>query len=154
VLRAAVTINESAPVAAAGEIEVAAEPELVWDVLTALDRWRSWNPDVKAMAFEGEVAEGATFHWRPGPRMIASTFGTVERPRLLTWAGRSPGVKAMRVWRLQEWKGGTLVGTRESWEGLLPSLLRGRMQRMLQRDIDKGLGHLKAEAERQAAETI
>jgi uncharacterized protein YndB with AHSA1/START domain len=37
-------INEEAPVVGRSEIEIDAAPEVVWDVLTAIERWPSWNP--------------------------------------------------------------------------------------------------------------
>jgi uncharacterized protein YndB with AHSA1/START domain len=39
-------INEQAPVTGASETEIAATPELVWDVLTAIESWPNWNPAV------------------------------------------------------------------------------------------------------------
>jgi len=48
-------INEQAPVVGRGEIEFAAAPELVWDVLTAIDRWPSWNPQVRSMDMQGGI---------------------------------------------------------------------------------------------------
>ena len=33
------SINERAPVVGTSEIEIAAAPEVVWDVLTAIDGW-------------------------------------------------------------------------------------------------------------------
>jgi hypothetical protein len=40
------TINQRAPVIAAGEIEVKAVPEVVWDIMVAIEQWPAWNPDV------------------------------------------------------------------------------------------------------------
>ena len=77
------TINERAPVVAAGEIEIAANPQIVWDVLTAIDRWPSWNPDVKAVSVSGAVAEGTDFRWKSGTGTITSTIWRVEPPRLI-----------------------------------------------------------------------
>jgi uncharacterized protein YndB with AHSA1/START domain len=145
------TINERAPVAAAGEIEVAADPEVVWDVMAAIDRWPSWNPDVTRASLDGELAEGTRFRWKAGPGTITSTLRRVERPRLLAWTGKTLGVDAIQVWRLEARGANTFVRTEESWEGLMARILRGPMQKMLQDAIDAGLRHLKAEAERRSA---
>ena len=80
-------VKRDDPVLAAGEIEIASEPEAVWDVLTDFAAWPSWNPDVKSMAFEGGLAEGAEFRWKAGPGTITSTIRRVERPLLS--AGRA-----------------------------------------------------------------
>ncbi len=45
-------INIQAPVAGRSEIEIAAPPDAVGEVLTAFERWPSWNPDVKSIAVE------------------------------------------------------------------------------------------------------
>jgi uncharacterized protein YndB with AHSA1/START domain len=51
-------IDDRAPVASASEIEIAAAPEAVWEVLTAFERWPSWNPDVKSMAARSRTGFG------------------------------------------------------------------------------------------------
>jgi hypothetical protein len=45
-----IEVGEQAPVVAASEIEIAAAPQVVWDVLTRIDRWSGWNPQVKSMS--------------------------------------------------------------------------------------------------------
>jgi hypothetical protein len=52
-------INERAPVVGASEIDISATPEAVWEVLTAFERWPSWNPDVKSMTLHEPVAPGS-----------------------------------------------------------------------------------------------
>lgn len=141
-------INKNAPAIAASEIEIDANPEIVWDVMAGIDRWPAWNPEIKSASLEGELAEGSRFRWKAGPGTIASTIQQVERPHTLAWMGKTLGIKAIHVWRLEPKNGKTIVRTEESWEGLLPRILRGRMQKMLQDSIDSGLRHLKAEAER------
>jgi uncharacterized protein YndB with AHSA1/START domain len=43
-------INRDAPATAEGEIQIAASPETVWEVISAIEAWPSWNPDVKSIA--------------------------------------------------------------------------------------------------------
>jgi uncharacterized protein YndB with AHSA1/START domain len=78
-------INERAQAVAAGETEIGANPETVWDVLTAFDRWPSWNPDVKAVSISGGVTGGTEFRWKPGPAKITSTIQPVSG--LACWLG-------------------------------------------------------------------
>ena len=54
------------------EIEIAAAPEVAWDVLTAIGRWPSWNPAVKSVSFEEGIEEGSEFRWKAGPGTIRS----------------------------------------------------------------------------------
>ena len=143
-------VNERAPVVAASEAEIAAEPQTVWEILTAFDRWPSWNPDVKEVSMSGGVGEGSGFRWRAGPVTITSTLQRVDPPRLLGWRGKTFGVGAVHVWRLEPRDGHSVVRTEESWDGHLPRTLRGSMRKALQKSIDSGLRYLKAEAERRS----
>ena len=143
-------VDQRASVIASGEIEVAADPEVVWEVMTAIDRWPDWNPDVKSASMEGTLAPGSRFSWKAGPGTITSKISQVERLRTLAWTGRSFGINAVHVWVLETRDGKTVVQTEESWEGLLVRLFGSVMRKMLQRSIDAGLLHLKTEAERRA----
>ena len=90
------------------------------------------------------------FRWKAGRATITSTLRQVERPRVLAWTGKATGIDAVHVWRLEPRDGGTFVQTEESWQGLLVRLLSGPMRKSLQKAVDGGLEHLKAEAERRA----
>jgi uncharacterized protein YndB with AHSA1/START domain len=43
------------------EMEIAASPELVWEVLTTVQRWPDWNPAVKRVSMQDGLAEGSRF---------------------------------------------------------------------------------------------
>lgn len=137
-----------APVYAASEIEIAAEADRVWAVLTDFERWPSWNPDVKSMTISGGVAPGTTFTWKSGPATITSRIERVEPPRLIAWTGRTFGTSAIHVYRLDERGDRTLVQTEESFEGWLARLGRGRMAKSLEKTLATGLRHLKTRVER------
>lgn len=139
---------------ATGEVEVAADPETVWEVMADIGRWPSWNPDIKTTTVHGPMRPGTTFTWRSGPGTITSTLQVVERPTELSWTGKTMGIPAIHVYRLRpsdQQPRHTIVRTEESWSGLLSRLLRRPFTRTLQTAIDTGLARLKAEAERQAA---
>ena len=144
-------IDLRAPVVGADEIEISAEPELVWDVLTAFDGWPTWNPDIVSISMHGDVAVGAVFRWKAGPGTITSTIQEVDPPRKITWTGRTFGIRAVHVWWLEPSDGATTVLTEESYEGLVARFLRRRLQKALDRALGNSLLHLKAEVERRAA---
>jgi hypothetical protein len=143
-------IDRHAPVIAAGDIDITATEELVWEVMTNLERWPAWNPDVKSVSFWGAIAAGTEFRWRVNTGTITSRFQSVERPRLLAWTGRlfPLGIEAVHVWKLESRAGFTRVRTEESWNGVAVRLLRGRAKGMLQQSIDRGLAALKSECEK------
>jgi hypothetical protein len=143
--------SSGAPVRSRREIDVAATPDVVWEVLTDFDRWQEWNPEVKSMSFEGPLAPGAMFRWKAGPGTIVSTVEEIDRPRYIRWRGRTLSIAALHEWRFEGRDGGTHVETDESFSGMLARLLRGSLQKQLDRALEEGLEHLKREAERRAA---
>jgi hypothetical protein len=142
-----VEVNRAAPAIATGDIEIRAKPETVWDVLADIDNWPSWNRDVKKAKLAGGLKVGSSFRWKAGPGTITSTLEQVERPREIGWSGRTMGIIAVHVYRLEPHGEGTKVHTEESFDGLIARLLKGPTRRTLQRGIDGGLASLKEEAE-------
>lgn len=143
-------VDENAPVFARSEIQVEAAPEIVWGLMADIEGWPVWNPDVKSASLRGEVTEGTEFRWKAGPGTITSTLRRVDPPRLMAWTGKTLGIRAIHVWRLEPRDGKTLVRTEESWEGLLSRVLRGAFQRTLEKALTSGLQSLKREAERRS----
>jgi uncharacterized protein YndB with AHSA1/START domain len=141
-------INESAPVIGRSETEIDAPVETVWDVLTAVESWPAWNPDVKSVSLEGEFAEGASFRWKAGPGTITSTIREIDAPLRIAWTGKTFGINATHVYRLEDRNGKTFALTEESYEGLVARVLRRSLQKTLDKALEQGLAHLKREAER------
>ena len=144
-------INHDAPVVASDQIAINADPGTVWGVISAIDAWPSWNPAIKTASLNGPLAEGTTFRWKAGPGTITSTLRQVTPPQVLAWTGKTMGIKAVHVYRLEPQDGGTVVHTAESWEGLTTRLMHRPMQRQLENALRPGLERLKEESERQAS---
>jgi carbon monoxide dehydrogenase subunit G len=139
--------DPNAPVYSEGSIVVDATPEQVWDVLADFEDWPTWNTDVDSVSIEGPVATGTVFRWKAGSARLVSTLQEVDRPSRLSWTGRTMGINAMHVWRFERSDNGTTVSMQESFDGLVAKLLKGRLQRDLDRTTEKGLLALKAAAE-------
>jgi hypothetical protein len=144
-------VNGRAPVVSSAEDAIDAPIDDVWRILTAIERWPTWNPDVKSVTIDGPVAEGTTFRWKAGPSTITSTLSRVDRPRLIAWTGKTLGINAIHVWHLEQRDGRTRARTEESYEGLVARLLRRPLQKTLDAALADGVRHLKAEAERGTA---
>ena len=144
-------IDREAPATAAGELLISADPQTVFSVLADLERWPSWNPDVRSITVEGPVAAGTVFRWRAGPTKLTSTLQVVDPPREISWTGTTMRIRAIHVFRFEATEEGTLARSEESWTGVLPRLLTGYSRRTLATGITKVLAALKAEAERRAA---
>lgn len=148
--RVELTIEPAAPVVSTHVVEIDAPADRVWAVLTAIDRWDAWNPDVKSVSIDGPVAEGSVFRWKAGPGTVTSRIEQLERPRLIVWSGRTLGIRALHVWRLDAQGGVTIARTDESYEGLVARVLRRPLQAMLDRALTDAAGYLKTEAEKSA----
>jgi uncharacterized protein YndB with AHSA1/START domain len=144
-------VDRNAPVVATAEIGIAAPSETVWEVISDIARWPSWNPEVKRMTLSGEVAPGSEFRWKAGGVGIRSTIEEVDPPRTIGWTGRAAGLKARHVYHLGRREDATIVTTTESFDGLAARLFRKRMQASVEKALDDGLVHLKAEAERRSS---
>ena len=59
-----VKANRNAPVFSERQIEINASPEAPWDLMVDISGWPTWNPDVKEVSVQGEVAEGTVFRWK------------------------------------------------------------------------------------------
>jgi uncharacterized protein YndB with AHSA1/START domain len=143
-------ISHQAPATAEGELQIAADPQTVFSVISAVDQWPLWNPDVRSVDLEGPVEPGTVFRWKAGPSTLTSTLQVVDPPREIAWTGSTMGIKAVHVFRFESHGGGTRASSEESWEGLLPRLLPGYSRRTLAAGIRKVLAALQVEAERRA----
>lgn len=144
-------INRNAPVQAANEVEIAAAPEVVWEVLTDFAHWPSWNKNVSWVSIDGALKKGTTFRWKAGPGTIKSTLQTVDPAREIVWTGTTMGIDAVDAYHLERHADHTIVREEESWEGLIVHLFHGSMQNTLEKTTQAGLQYLKAEAERRAS---
>jgi uncharacterized protein YndB with AHSA1/START domain len=144
-------INRAAAATAAGEALIDADPETVFSVISAIDAWPSWNPDVRSAELDGPVEPGTLFRWKAGSSSLTSTLHVVDPPREIAWTGKTMGIRAIHVFRFETREGGTLARSEESWEGLIPSVLKGWSRRTLKKGIEDVLSRLKAESERRAA---
>ncbi|AXV39856.1 SRPBCC family protein [Methanobacterium sp. BAmetb5] len=143
-----VSVNEKAPVLAKVEIEIDADPHTVWDILTDIEAWPRWNPDVKEVILHGKLEPGTHFQWKAGPGKISSVLQNIEPPHRIAWTGKTMGINAIDVFKIEGVEGKTRVVEEESWEGLLSRAMHGQFQKMLEESLNSGLEHLKIEAER------
>jgi uncharacterized membrane protein len=143
-------IDERAPVFGRSEIEIAATPDVVWEILTAVDKWPGWNPDVKSVSVQDSIDEGATFRWKAGAGTITSTIEQLEPPHRILWTGSSLGIRARHLHTLERRNRSTVVRTEESFEGPVARLFGRWLQKTLDTTLRSELRHLRTESERLA----
>jgi uncharacterized membrane protein len=146
-----VDADRKAPVFSEGRIEIAASAEGLWDLMADIERWPSWNPDVREASVLGDIAEGTRFRWKAGPGTITSTLRMVDRPRAIGWTGRIFGIAAIHVWRFETRGDVTVASMEESFDGLVARLFRRRLQQQLDATTRAGLENLKSVAEQRSS---
>lgn len=117
-------IQNDAPVQTSQEIVILAPAEKVWSALTDIDRWPSWQSDIKEASIAGPLQSGTSFTWTLGSTHIQSKLALVEANRRIAWTGSARGARAVHVWTLQKITGNkTRLKMDESISGwLLPWL--------------------------------
>lgn len=140
-------VNPNAPVVASANAFVNVPVPAVWGVLTDFNGWPAWNKSVSKMEMKGDVKIGSSFIWVAQGVKILSRIEELDGPNRIAWSGRLPGIRAFHVWMFEEKDGGTIVCTKESFEGLLVRIFRGFIRRLLLRVLEKDVMALKNEAE-------
>ncbi len=140
-------IDLNFPATHKANIEINATPIRVWEIISDIENWPSWNDDIKSAKLNGKLAKGTTFTWKAGPGTITSTLEVVDKPQLLGWSGKLFGIQAVHIWRIEPKGEIAIVTTEESWDGLLPKLFKGYSKKTLKKAIDNGLRQLKIAAE-------
>ena len=113
------------------EVDIAASPETVWEVLTDLDRYEEWNPFVTSS--QGRVAVGETLRNRlepPGGRTMtfAPRVTVADEPRVFEWLGKL-GVSGVfdgrHRFELEPTQSGTRLVHSEEFGGIAVPFLMG-----------------------------
>ncbi len=141
-------INNNAPAKCSKTIIINANVEKVWQVLTHIDNWTTWNTEISKAKLNGYLAAETDFDWKTGGAKIRSTLHTVEPFRSFGWTGKALGVFAIHNWTLNETNGATKVFVEESMEGILARLFKKSFNRNLESGMQKWLDFLKQECEK------
>jgi hypothetical protein len=102
-------ISRNAPATAQGELQIAGDPQTVFAVISAIDHWPFWNPDIKSVTLHGPVQPGTGFRWKSGPstpHLDPPGSRPVQRDRL---DGHDHGYQGRACVRFQANDGGTLA---------------------------------------------
>jgi hypothetical protein len=140
-------INTKAPAFAKHQLLINAPIENIWQILTDINNWNSWNPNVSKSALQGKLAPDSIFRWKSGGITIKSIIKEVEPYQRISWTGKAIGTQAIHIWTLEPQGQGVLVETSESFDGWLVRLFKSSMQKMLDTALESWLEHLKQKAE-------
>jgi uncharacterized protein YndB with AHSA1/START domain len=117
-LAAAGSIQDAAPVKAEAEIQIAAPPSRVWDLLVGAHSWPQWNKQIESVSAPDSLGAGVRFTWKTGGSTIHSQVQLFDPESRLGWTGTALTAKAVHIWELKPLSGNaTLVKVRESMDG-------------------------------------
>ncbi|PSL49507.1 polyketide cyclase/dehydrase/lipid transport protein [Chitinophaga niastensis] len=141
-------INHNAPVQQTKELFINAAPEKVWKILSNINGWGMWLPEVKKIKVNGDVKPGTSFKWTNGGTGISSVLHTVKPNEFIGWTGKAAGTYAVHNWILVAQNGGTLLRTEESMQGFVAFLFKGMLNKMLVNGMSDWLTKIKDQAEK------
>lgn len=127
----ALPIDSTAPVVYTESIDIRATKEKVWDTLTTINQWHTWNKLVSNCTVHGDIVAGTSFTWKSGGASINSTLHTVAPFMAFGWSGKSMGVYAIHNWRISESNGITTLVVEESMSGFLAWLLSSMLTKQI-----------------------
>ena len=128
--------------------EVKAGAEKIWDILTDVESWPSWQgtPYVRLSA-PGRIKEGSTFVASLGGLRWKLTVTIAQKPRKIVWEGQQLGIKAVHGWEFDEAGGKTTAVTKEKMTGWTIFFSYPLVKKRLSNTDEKWLADLKAKAE-------
>ncbi|MBW4703790.1 SRPBCC family protein [Micromonospora sp. RL09-050-HVF-A] len=149
-------IDETAPVISRHRVTVQASAEIVWRVLTDIDAWTTWLPELPYARAEtpGPLGSGSVFRWSASGLDIVSTIAEVRPYERLVWSGHAngpDGILGVHVWNLAPGDRGLIVSTEESFAGPPVDADPGPIQAALDESLVTWLQRLKDTAEADAA---
>ncbi len=141
------SINHNAAVKFTMAIDINATQVKVWSVLTDIDKWPSWQTDIKYASLNGPLEADTTFDWKSGGVKIHSRLHTVNPYRQFGWTGKTIGISAIHNWTINAKADNVSITVEESMEGFLVNLFKKSFNRALEDGLKQWLEYLKKECE-------
>lgn len=142
-----IPIDKKAPVHTRSYIEIEAPIDTVWNKLTNIPDWPSWQKAVTKTTLFGRIEEGTAFHWKAGGLSFKSKIHTSKLHKEFGWTGTTFGANAIHNWFFEQKDNKTIVKAEECLRGILPKLFSGYFQKNLDAGVITNLEELKAAAE-------
>lgn len=142
-----IKIDSDAPVVSRDSIRIQAPVETVWTLLTDINSWPEWQPNVSYARLHGELAAGSDFQWKASGLSMKSTLEVVDAPRHVGWTGDSIGMHAIHIWHLEPDRNQTVVHVEESLSGWLARFLSATNREFLKQSMARSLQVLKQQSE-------
>ncbi len=131
-------------------IDIAAPPEVVWDILVSADRWSEWYEGATEVQLPGgatQLDEGMQFSWKTMGQRFTTTIVEFEPPYRMGWESKKSTIRAYHAWLIVPTKSGCTVITDEAQHGFLTVMQRVFQPNKLHRLHEVWLAELKTRAE-------
>jgi len=142
-------INKKAPLAASQTCDIKASVERVWSLMTDIENWPNWQPDITSAKPDSYLKPGTKFRWIAKGLKIDSTIQVYKPQEVIGWTGSSFGMKAIHLWKFEPLGDNrTCVKTEESLSGWFPRVIKIIDPLFLERSLMNSLGVLKTTMEK------
>lgn len=134
------------------EIDVDAEPQVVWDILMQAEQWPDWYEgasNVKVISNStGRLDSEAVFSWKTmGQDFNTTTIKEFEPPYRLAWEATKKDIRGYHAWLIIPTDNGCRVVTSETQHGFLTLMQKMFVPNKLRKLHDVWLAELKSLAE-------
>ena len=140
------------------EIEIAASPETVWNILTDINQWQQWSPIINQS--QGDAAVGAKLSitmagketGKDGPQYSPEII-EMNKPLIFRWRAHMMAGFIFtndKVFELEPTENGTRLVHKEQFKGLLAPVFCGQMEKGVPPMLQSMNQALKDLAEKQA----
>ncbi len=139
--------HESPAVFSQKSILINASSDLIWPLITEIEKWPERYQHVSSAKLDKTFAVGKSFVWKSGGVKIVSTIQEIKDHSFILWTGKAFGTQATHSWALKKLDKQTLLETSESFDGWLVRLMPKTMQKMLDQTLEEWLVAIKRLAE-------
>lgn len=147
--------EEYAPVKAPffvhNEIDIAASPATVWEILVAAETWPNWYEGAEEVEIQDPATDTLTsesiFTWKTMGLNFTSTIIEFDPPYRLGWESRKRSIKGYHAWLIVPTEDGCKLITDESQYGWLTFMQKSFVPNKLRKLHDIWLQNIKIKAE-------
>src|ERR1051326_3394460 len=124
---------EHSPVYSYNELEISADPMIIWAWLIRAQLWPNWYVNAKNVYIDSgpllDLALGSVFSWNTFGIRVRTKVEIFEPMHRLAWSGARLGSSGYHCWIIEPRSGSCRVITEETQQGIIPSLGRWLLDR-------------------------
>jgi uncharacterized protein YndB with AHSA1/START domain len=135
------------------EIDIQADPQVVWQLLIAAEAWEGWYEGAENVRIShsnaGNLEENSVFTWNTMGQEFTSRVREFDPPFRLSWESEKKNIRGYHAWLILPTDTGCRVITSESQRGFLATMEKVFIPNKLRKLHDIWLTGIKNKAENQ-----